>query len=130
MRRRVHTPDGVPWSVSVGRPRLAGRSGDLRVGEDGGRGGFGPLLTVSASIVLLVLAPVLVQSGRGWWLLAVPVLALLAWLTLGRYPVEIRRAGAREPLHRTLVAGRRQARRIAEELAAEIERTPDEKLIG
>jgi len=129
MIRNVSTPDGVEWTVSVGRPRLGGGSGDLSVGADES-GGFGPLILVASVVLLGVVSPALIGSGRWWVLLLVPVLAGGIWILLGRYPVEIRRDGAAEPLHRTWVAGRRQAQRIATELAEEISRTPDEKLSG
>lgn len=130
MQHHVRTPDGVGWTVSVRRPQLGGRSGDLTLGADRPEGGFGPLLLVVALVLLGVLAPVLIESGRAWVLLGVPVLLLGVWLLLGRYPVEIRRDGADAPMHRTLIAGRRQAQRVATELAEEITRTPDAKLTG
>jgi len=128
MERRVRTPDDVGWTVSVGRPRLGGRSGDLSVGRDDAGGGFGPVVLVALLVLLVVLTPVLIETGRWWLLLPAPVLAAGVWWMLGRYPVEIRRDGADAPLHRTLVAGRREARRVAAELAEEIERTPDDRL--
>ncbi len=128
MVRHVSTPDGVGWTVTVGRPRLRAGTEDLTVGHAESEGGFGPLLLVASVVLLLVLSPVLVESGRWWVLLLVPVLLIGVWVLFARYPIEIRRDGAARPLHRTRVAGRRNARRIADELAAEIERTPDGKL--
>ena len=130
MDRRVRTPDGVGWSVRVGRPALRGREGDLVVGGTPAAGGVAPLLVVVGLVLLAVLAPVLVKSDRAWALALVPVLLVAGWLLLVRYPVELRRDGSDRPLHRTLVAGRRNARRVAGELAEEIARTPDEKLTG
>lgn len=128
MERRVRTPDDVGWTVRVGRPGLRGRDGDLVIGGGSGGGGFGPLLVVAGLVLLVVLTPVLIKSDRGWVLLLVPILAVAGWALLARYPVELRRDGSAEPLHRTLVAGRAAARRVAGELADEIARTPDEKL--
>ncbi|WP_286928403.1 MULTISPECIES: hypothetical protein [Aeromicrobium] len=130
MDRRVRTPDGVGWSVRVGRPALRGSEGDLVVGGAPAAGGFAPLLVVVGLILLAVLAPVLVKSDRAWALALVPVLLAAGWLLLARYPVELRRDGSDLPLHRTLVAGRGNARRVAAELAEEISRTPDGKLTG
>ncbi|GAA3527412.1 hypothetical protein AFL01nite_03650 [Aeromicrobium flavum] len=130
MDRHVRTPDGVGWTVRVGRPGLRGRDGDLVIGGGEGAGGFGPLLVVVGLVLLLVLTPVLVNSGRGWVLLGLPVLAVAGWVLLARYPVELRRDGSAKPLHRTLVAGRSAARRVAGELADEIARTPDAELTG
>lgn len=109
---------------------MGGRSGDLTLRGEKVDSGFGPLLLVAGLVLLGVLAPVLIESGRSWVLLGVPVLLAGVWALLGRYPVEIRRDGADAPLHRTLVAGRRKARQVAEELAEEIARTPDDKLTG
>ncbi|GAA2090823.1 hypothetical protein IDH50_14690 [Aeromicrobium tamlense] len=130
MDRRVRTPDGVGWTVRVGRPALRGHEGDLVVGGTPTGGGFGPLLVVAGLVLLGVLTPVLLKSDRGWVLALVPVLLVAGWLLLARYPVELRRDGSERPLHRTLVAGRLNARRVAGELAEEIERTPDDQLTG
>lgn len=130
MQRRVRTPDDVGWTVSVRRPAIRGSDGDLVVGGTPGGGGFGPLVVVAGLVLLLVTAPALVNSGRGWLLVLVPVLVAVAWVLLARYPVEVLRDGATEPLHRTLVAGRLRARKVADELADEIARTPDDQLTG
>lgn len=130
MDRRVRTPDGVAWTVRVGRPALRGSTGDLVVGGTPSGGGFGPLLVVAGLVLLGVLTPVLLESGRAWVLGLVPVLLVAGWLLLARYPVELRRDGSDRPLHRTLVAGRANARRVADELAEEIARTPDADLTG
>lgn len=130
MQRRVHTPDGVGWTVSVRRPVVRGDGGDLVVGEGDESGGFGPLLVAAGLVLLVLLAPVLVKTERWWALALLPVLLVAAWLLLARYPVELRRDGADVAMHRTLVAGRTRARRIANELGDEIERTPDAKLGG
>lgn len=128
MVRRVHTPDGVAWTVTVGRPRWRARGADLTVGRVEEEAGFGPILVVAPLILLLVLTPVWVETDRWWVFLLVPVLLVGVWLLFARYPVELRRAASATPVHRTLVAGRRRAARVADELAAEIERTPDERL--
>jgi len=130
MQRRVRTPDGVGWTVSVRRPVMREGTADLVVGERDEGGGFGPLLVVLGVVLLLLLAPVLVNSDRGWVLALVPVLLVAGWALLARYPVELRRDGADAPRHRTLVAARAHARRVADELAEEIARTPDAKLTG
>lgn len=128
MQRRVRTPDGVGWTVSVRRPVIREGTADLVVGEGDDGGGFGPLLVVLGVVLLVVLAPVLVNSDRGWALALVPVLLVVGWVLLARYPVELSRDGADTPRHRTLVAGRTRARRVAGELADEIARTPDANL--
>lgn len=130
MQRRVRTPDGVGWTVSVRRPVVRGDGGDLVVGDGGESGGFGPLLVAAAVLLLVLLTPVLVKTERWWALALLPVLLVVGWLLLARYPVELRRDGSPAPMHRTLVAGRVRARRIADELGDEIERTPDAKLTG
>lgn len=130
MQRRVRTPDDVGWTVSVRRPVIREGAADLVVGEQEDGGGFGPLLVVLGVVLLILLAPVLVQSDRGWVLALVPVLLVAGWVLLARYPVELRRDGSDAPQHRTLVAGRSRARRVANELADEIARTPDAKLTG
>jgi len=128
MKRPVQTPDGVAWTVRVRRPVLRDEDGDLIVGRADETVGFGPLLVAAGTVLLVLLAPVLVNSGRGWVLLLLPVLLVAGWAMLARYPVEVWRGGAKKPQHRTLVAGRATARRIAGELAEEIARTPDAKL--
>lgn len=129
MQREVDTPDGVAWTVRVRRPVLRDDSGDLIVaGDDDVSGGFGPLLVAAGVVLLVLLAPVLVKSDRGWVLALLPVLLVAGWMFLARYPVEVWRDGSDAPRHRTLVAGRARARRVAAELAEEIARTPDELL--
>ncbi len=130
MLREVRTPDGIDWTVSVGHPRFGGASGDLTVRAEESAGGFGPLLLVASVVLLVVAAPALIGSGRWWVLLLLAPLGAGIWLTLGRYRVQIHRAGAAEPFHETWVAGRRQAVKVANELAEEIARTPDDKLTG
>ncbi|MBC9225298.1 hypothetical protein GL325_03065 [Aeromicrobium sp. 636] len=131
MDRHVRTPDGVGWTVRVARPGLRGRDGDLVVGggtDDGS--GFGPLLVIVGLLLLGMLSPVLVKSDRAWVLLLVPALVFAGWVLFARYPVELLRDGSPEPRYRTLVAGRAAARRVADELAEEISRTPDAQLTG
>lgn len=130
MKRRVRTPDAVAWTVRVGRPRWRAAAADLSVGSRASQTarGFVPLVLVAGVVMLVVLSPVLVETGRAWALVALPVLGLLLWSMLGRYPVDISRDGDTEPLHRTWVTGRRRARQVADELAAEIARTPDDDL--
>ncbi|WP_313407766.1 hypothetical protein [Aeromicrobium sp.] len=130
MQRRVRTPDGVGWTVSVRRPVVRGDGGDLVVGDGDESGGFGPLLVAATVLLLVLLTPVLVKTERWWALAFLPVLLVVGWLLLARYPVELRRDGSQVPMHRTLVAGRVRARRIADELGDEIERTPDARLTG
>lgn len=130
MQRRVRTSDGVPWTVSVRRPVVRGDGGDLVVGDGEESAGFGPLLVAAAVVLLVVLTPVLVKTERWWALALLPVLVVVGWVLLARYPVELRRDGADAPSYRTLVAGRVRARRVADELGEEIERTPDAKLTG
>jgi len=130
MQRRVLTPDGVGWTVSVRRPVVRDLGGDLVVGEADDSTGFGPLLVAAGLGLLVLLAPVLVKTDRAWALALVPVLLGVGWILLARYPVELRRDGSAAPTYRTLVAGRSRARRVAGELADEIARTPDAKLTG
>lgn len=128
MRRIVHTPDGVEWTIAVGRPRLRGGAGDLTVGHGEREVGFGPLVIVLGVVLLGLLSPVLWETGR-WWAFGLLVpLGVAGWFLLARYPVAIRRHGSDEPVHVSYVAGRRQSRRIAGELADEIARTPDAQL--
>lgn len=127
----MRTTDGVGWTVTVGRPRLrvrGGDGGDLELGERD-HGAFVPLLLVVTAVGLLLLAPVLLETGRGW-LLAVPpvLLVLVAFGHLARYPVDLHRDGGLGRVHRTWVSGRRAARQVAEDLATEIERSADSAL--
>src|SRR5690554_1210608 len=101
MQRRVRTPDGVGWTVSVRRPVVRGDGGDLVVGDGEESTGFGPLLVVAGIALLVLLTPVLVKTERWWALALLPVLAVIGWVLLARHPVELRRDGSTAPTYRT-----------------------------
>lgn len=133
MERRVRTPDGVEWAVTVGRPRFRGPRGDDAdlVVTDRSSTGFAPLVTVAVVITVVLLSPVLIESGRGWALIAAPLLAGgLWWWQFAPHLIELNREGSATAVHSSWVAGRGHARRVADQLATEIARTPDDDLTG